>query len=64
MVLVFPAIGYVLAIMVIACLLNEVRKATIGRLEPWIVDVVNRMVMWGANVVRTVAEKLMAYFLA
>ena len=62
--LVFPAIGYVLAIMVIACLLNEVRKATIGRLEPWIVDVVNRVVMWGANVVRTVAEKLMAYFLA
>ena len=52
------------AIMVIACLLNEVRKATIGRLEPWIVDVVNRVVMWGANVVRTVAEKLMAYFLA
>jgi len=64
MVFSIPAIGYVLAIMVIACLLNEVRKATIGRLEPWIVDVVNRVVMWGANVVRTVAEKLMAYFLA
>lgn len=31
--LVFLAIGYALAIMIIACLLNEVRKATIGRLD-------------------------------
>ena len=52
--LVFLAIGYALAIMIIACLLNEVRKATIGRLEPWIVNVVNAVVMWGVNAVRGV----------
>ena len=62
--LIFPAVGYVLAIMVIACLLNEVRKATIGRLEPWIVNIVNRIVMWGVNVVRSVVQKILGFFLA
>ena len=62
--LVFLAIGYALAIMIIACLLNEVRKATIGRLEPWLVNVVNAVVMWGVNAVRGVVRKLIDYFLA
>ena len=62
--LVFLVIGYALAIMIIACLLNEVRKATIGRLEPWLVNVVNAVVMWGVNAVRGVVRKLIDYFLA
>ncbi len=35
--LLFLAAGYVLAVMAIAILLNELRKFTIGRLEPWLV---------------------------
>ena len=61
--LAFLAVGYVLAIMVIACLLNEVRKATVGRLEPWIVNVVDRVVMWIVNVVRGVVQRLLTYFI-
>ena len=61
--LVFLAIGYALAIMIIACLLNEVRKATIGRLEPWLVNVVNAVVMWGVNAVRGVVRRLLTYFI-
>ena len=61
--LVFLAIGYALAIMIIACLLNEVRKATIGRLEPSIVNVVNAVVMWGVNAVRGVVRRLLTYFI-
>ena len=61
--LVFLAIGYALAIMIIACLLNEVRKATIGRLEPWLMNVVNAVVMWGVNAVRGVVRRLLTYFI-
>ena len=61
--LVFLAVGYVLAIMVIACLLNEVRKATVGRLEPWIVSVVDGVAMRIVNVVKGVVGRLLGYFI-
>ena len=63
MVFSIPCDRYALAIMIIACLLNEVRKATIGRLEPWLVNVVNAVVMWGVNAVRGVVRRLLTYFI-
>ena len=36
----------------------------LDRLEPWIVNVVNAVVMWGVNAVRGVVRKLIDYFLA
>lgn len=62
--LVFFAIGYVLTIMIIAGLLNEARKATIGRLEPLIVNWIYAVIMWGGNRIKPIAKRTIKYFLA
>lgn len=61
--LVFLAVGYVLLIMAIAILLNEVRKATVGRLEPWVAQKIDDLVSAVYPFCLALAHKLPGWFI-
>lgn len=59
----FVVCGYVLVVMFIAILLNEIRKLTIGRLEPWISNIVAVIFEKLGTAVTSVMDKLLALFI-
>lgn len=60
--LAFIVFAYVLIVMLIAMVLNEIRQATIGRLEPWAIDIITSALTKAGLIAANLSDKLLALF--
>lgn len=60
--LIFIVCAYVLIVMLIAILLNEIRLATIARLEPWAIGIITSLLAKAGTCAANLSDKLLALF--
>lgn len=61
--LIFVVFGYVLAVMLIAIILNELRRFTVGRLEPWLSELIASILERAGSFLVNLTDKLLALFI-
>lgn len=61
--LIFVVFGYVLAVMLAAIVLNELRRLTIGRLEPWLGEIIGSILTKLGAFLLHIMDRLLAFFL-
>lgn len=55
--------GYALVVMLVAIVLNEVRALTVGRLEPWLSNIIVTILQKLGTLLLHIADKLLALFI-